>query len=338
MVKLWYAGEEGSAHGQLREDTQDMEGRWLGLALRGTTMDQLRNWSLTQGARSVFYLAQDVVPTPQRRQVEGLGYLLEIRRQAEGDQEPWMMNCIQEAPAPEETQDLQRVAARLQAPGQEGTPPVPQAEVQEQPPIEGSLGTEHRLRSISRRLPGYLARVSAKEALKLLAAQSGEQLANYQVFGRYYRQVIQGRGGSRGLQRELLTLSSVVDTLLAGEVLSALDILCQRIKGLELLQQGADVNLALQVELVPREQLGLTQDVEGRFAHREYKAESRLMRDLKSSSLQGGKGNWTGPARDQGPGNNPKGKKGKNWEKGKNKGGPPKKGGESPIIAAPPPS
>ena len=116
---------------------------------------------------------------------------------------------------------------------------------------EGGLGSEHRLRGISRRLPGYLARQSAKEAIKMLASQTREGLDSYQVFNRYYRQVVQGRGGSRGLQRELYTLCSVVDLIISGEILTALDTLCQRIKGLELLQQGADSSLAVQVELLP---------------------------------------------------------------------------------------
>ena len=56
---------------------------------------------------------------------------------------------------------------------------------------EGGLGSEHQLRSIRKRLPGYLARQSAKEALRLLTTQSGEDLSTYQVFNRYYRQVTQ---------------------------------------------------------------------------------------------------------------------------------------------------
>ena len=203
---------------------------------------------------------------------------------------------------------------------------------------EDGLGSEHKLRSISRKLPGYLARQSAKEALRLLATQSGEDLHSYQVFNRYYRQVIQPRGGSRGLQRELLTLSWVVDTLLAGNILSALDIMCQRIKSLELLQQGSEANLALQLELLPREQLGLTQDVEGRFAHKEYSAEAKLMRDLKASPLSSGKGGWASQGKDlpnPGPG---KGKKGKPWDKNKSKGAGGKKPVESQVIPATPPA
>ena len=400
VAKVWYGGEEGQVQGLLQDETRDLEGHWMGIKLKGTTLAQLRNWGLTHGSQSLLYLSQKVVPAPERRQLEGLGYLLAIRKVTEADQEAWMNNCCQDERAPEETRDLLRAAQALKNQGRippgpdlqggaleapeeadpppkklsakqkvkkmiekakwspSGTPLDPgyrrpiKLKVKRQKSSSGStsrsssssrssavgLGEEHRLRSLSRRLPGHLARQSAKEAIKLLASQSGEHLTNYQVFSRYYRQVIQGRGGSRGLQRELLTLSSVVDVLLSGEILCALDILCQRIKGLELLQQGAEPTLALQVELIPREQLGLTQDVEGRFAQREFKNETKLLRDLKATPMYGGKGSWTGPNRDQGQGGQTKGKKGKNWEKGKSKGGPPKKSGERPVVAPGPPA
>eukprot|EP00435_Cladocopium_sp_Y103_P015204 s44_g3.t1 len=201
---------------------------------------------------------------------------------------------------------------------------------------EGGLGSEHRLRSISRRLPGYLARQAAKEAIKMLASQTGEGLATYQIFNRYYRQVVQGRGGSRGLQRELFTLSSIADLLVAGDILPALDVLCQRMKGLELLQQGAEPTLALQLELLPREQLGMTQDAEARFAQREFSAENKLMRQMKASPAQPGKGGW--PFSNKGSPSQPstKGKKGKPWNKNAPKGEQGKKGGESPVVLVAP--
>lgn len=396
VAKVWYCGEEGLLHGELRDETKDMEGQWLGLKLLGTTIDQLRNWALTHGSGSNLFLATGEVAPPERRHMPGVGYLLEVKERTDADQEPWQKNCIAEGGPEHETRDLLKAAQGLAAGALGGASPSHQRDGKTEevdPPTkklsgkqkvkrmvekakwspkgtpldpaykkpirlkvqkkksssssssptsgsshtsEGGLGSEHRLRGISRRLPGYLARQSAKEAIKMLATQTGEGLSTYQVFNRYYRQVVQGRGGSRGLQRELFTLSSVVDLIISGEVLTALDTLCQRIKGLELLQQGAESSLAMQVELLPREQLGLTQDVEGRFAHKEFVAESKLLRQLKSSS-PGAKGTWGGnpkgvPSQPFG-----KGKKGKPWGKASNKGDTGKKGGDSPIVPVAPP-
>ena len=102
------------------------------------------------------------------------------------------------------------------------------------------IGDEHQLKAIAKKLPGYLARRSAKEALEALAQACGESPESYQVFLRYYRQVIANRGGPKPLLREMLTLSFLMDTMLKGEVLHALDIVAQRLKSLELLQQGAE--------------------------------------------------------------------------------------------------
>eukprot|EP00435_Cladocopium_sp_Y103_P000884 s2854_g1.t1 len=291
--------------------------------------------------------AERALRSRERKQIEGVGYLLEWKVKTEADQDLWINNCLPEGGQDRETQDLLDASLRLQG-GQPGVPTAPlgeaMPEIEEKEPTpkklsgkqkvrkmiekakwtplgtpldpgfkrpirlkvqkkrcssssssagssssrssEGGLGSEHRLRAVGKKLPGYLARQSAKEALKLLASQTGETLQSYQVFNRYYRQVVQVRGGSRGLQRELYTLSSVVDLLIGGDILGSLDILCQRIKSLELLKQGAEPALAMQVELLPREQLGLTQDVEGRFAHKEFAAETRLMRQLRSSPGQ----------------------------------------------------
>jgi hypothetical protein len=363
--------------------------------LLGTTIDQLRNWALTQGSESTLSLGIGDIPLPKRRHLQGVGYLLEVRVKGETDQEPWLQNCLPEQGQEHKTRDLLE-AARALAEKDEKVPH--QLNVEEKDldgadlarkknsgkqkvkkmlakakwspkdtpldptykrPIrlkvqkkksssssssrtsassqssEGGLGSEHRLRGISRRLPGYLARQSAKEAIKMLASQTGEGLDSYQVFNRYYRQVVQGRGGSRGLQRELYTLSSVVDLIISGEILTALDTLCQRIKGLELLQQGADSSLAVQVELLPQEQLGLTQGGEGRFAQREFAAENKLLKQLRSSPPQG-KGAWTGTPKGSPSQPSGKGKKGKPWGKGPLKQKNPKKGGESPVVPVAP--
>lgn len=174
---------------------------------------------------------------------------------------------------------------------------------------EGGIGDEHRLRSLAKKLPGYLARTAAKEAKKVLAETVGEDPASFRVFHRYVRQIVVPRGGPKPIQRELLTLAVVMDQLIDGDILHSLDIIAQRMKGLELLQQGSDSALASQVELVPRELLGLTGDSEARFAYKEYTGESKLARQMKGAPPGPSKGTWKGGSKDQ-PWNYKGGKKG----------------------------
>eukprot|EP00435_Cladocopium_sp_Y103_P072724 s267_g41.t1 len=274
----WYAGEEGMICRVVRDETRDSEGRWIRMKLSGTTIAQLRNWAVTRGSQYAFWARSE---SDQRRQLEGVGYLLEARIAREDQIEPWMNNCSPEGGGVDETRDLLDTANRLRGPPLARPPGAPlegEAGQQEEPPppkrlssrqrvkqmiekakwgasgtpvdpkfkrpiklkiklkvkrkrssssssdgsrspgssqsSDGGLGTEHRLKTISRKLPGYLTRQSVKEAIQLLAAQSGEDLKTYQVFN--------------------------------GDVLTALDVLCQRIKSLEFFQQGAEANLAMQ--------------------------------------------------------------------------------------------
>ena len=185
---------------------------------------------------------------------------------------------------------------------------------------EEGLGTEHRLRVIAKRFPGYLCRASAKEAKKNLAEATGEAPQSLKIFHRYYRQVVAPRGGSKGLQREMVTLSVLLDTLIEGDVLKAADVAAQRLKSLELMQQGSDPNLAQQIELIPRDHLGMVADSEARYAQKQFTAETRLQRQLKGAPGLG-KGSWTPFPKDF-PSSQPKGKqKGSGKGKGKEKTG-----------------
>ena len=105
-----------------------------------------------------------------------------------------------------------------------------------------------------------------------------------------------------------------MDTILNGNILSSLDILSQRLKSLELLATGTSADLATQVELIPKDLLGLTSQAEGRFAKKEYTAETKLHQALK-----GGKGK-ADPPRAETKGN------AKGFPKGGAKGAP--KGGK----------
>eukprot|EP00435_Cladocopium_sp_Y103_P031684 s365_g8.t1 len=340
--------------GVLRDETRDSEGRWIGLKLLGTTIAQLRNWAVTQGSQYAFYLGQDPTPVDQRRQIEGVGYLLEARIAKEDQIEPWMNNCSPEGGVVDETRDLLEAANRFRGPPLARPPGAPLEEE------EGEAEEEQQQQQQRISLAGFIpvigwrigngasvednqpeiARVSdqaiskgSDQAPSCSEWKGFEKLSSLQPL---LSPDSSRQGGGRGLQRELLTLSSVVDTLLGGDVLTALDVLCQRIKSLELLQQGAEANLAMQVELLPREQLGLTQDVEGRFAHKEFAAESKLMRELKATPQYGGKGSWHSfPKDSQTPPQTGKGKKGKSCDKSK-KGGGGKKTGETPVVPVPP--
>ena len=70
-------------------------------------------------------------------------------------------------------------------------------------------------------------------------------------------------------------------------------------------------------------------------AQREFAAENKLLKQLRSSPPQG-KGAWTGTPKGSPSQPSGKGKKGKPWGKGPLKGENPKKGGESPVVPVAP--
>ena len=73
------------------------------------------------------------------------------------------------------------------------------------------------------------------------------------VFVRYHRQVFAPLTSSSPLKRAHLTLSSVLDCILRGEILRGSDILVQRVKTFEQMAQGAPAHLALKLEILPPE-------------------------------------------------------------------------------------
>ena len=192
------------------------------------------------------------------------------------------------------------------------------------------IGDEHRLKAIAKRLPGYLARRSAKEALEALAQDTGEELESFQVFVRYHRQVVASRGGARPLLREMLTLATLMDTLLKGDVLQSLDVIAQRLKSLEL--QGAEGEVGRQLELIPAEVSSLATTSEARFARAEHHADQKLRKQLwEKSRPPYHPGGWKGLGKTEGKAENPagkvSGKKGGKESKGKGD-----KGKESKVV------
>ncbi|CAL1129557.1 unnamed protein product, partial [Cladocopium goreaui] len=146
----------------------------------------------------------------------------------------------------------------------------------------GDLATDHRLRVVARRLPGYLTRRAAKDASTLLAQSTvGEETTVFGIFRRYYRQVLQTKTSSRPMLREMATLRSALDKIVDGSILEVADLLSQRLKSLEMIASGSDPMVATEVELLTRELQGLASEAESRYAHKEFQAGVKLNRALK---------------------------------------------------------
>ena len=186
----------------------------------------------------------------------------------------------------------------------------------------GDLATDHRLRVVARRLPGYLTRRAAKDASTLQAQSTvGEETTVFGIFRRYYRQVLQTKTSSRPMLREMATLRSALDKIVDGSILEVADLLSQRLKSLEMVASGSDPMVATEGELLPRELQGLASEAESRYAHKEFQAGVRLNRALKGGKGKGGQplGQPPAPSLLQGKSTN-KGDKGQWSNKGKHKG------------------
>ena len=110
-----------------------------------------------------------------------------------------------------------------------------------------------RVRKIAKRCPGLLSRQSMVEARRSLVMGVGETSSLntvLPVFLKYYRQVLSHQLTSRPMNREALTLASIADALVEGEVLHALDIAVQRTKSLELMSRGTPAETATRLEVV----------------------------------------------------------------------------------------
>jgi hypothetical protein len=80
LMKIWYGGEEGLIHGTVKENTTDSEGRWVGLAVLGTQVHQLRSFLITSPPPApLLYLSKIKSSPEQRLTTPGIGYLLSYR-------------------------------------------------------------------------------------------------------------------------------------------------------------------------------------------------------------------------------------------------------------------
>lgn len=157
------------------------------------------------------------------------------------------------------------------------------------------LDSDHRLRKISQKLPGYLARRASRQAATTLSQSTGEGEWGVGVYRRYYRQILHPKVSSKAILREMLTLCSLLDTILDGQILTVADIAAQRLKALELLASGSPVELASQLEILPKDLSHLAGQEEARYAQKEFQNENKLQRQLK------GTGKWNPAGKDHYP-------------------------------------
>ena len=116
-VEFYYFHELGKAYGKLVEIHQDVEGRWLGILLTGTTLPNLRQWRLSNPSnRSIFYICYTSVAQEQRITLDNVGYLTQVRK-VDAILEEWGQNCEEESlvppQVPNETEALQQAAQKF---------------------------------------------------------------------------------------------------------------------------------------------------------------------------------------------------------------------------------
>lgn len=136
---------------------------------------------------------------------------------------------------------------------------------------------------LAKKKPGRLTEQSLKEMEKYLAGQCEEEMRpgewrNLRVLA-YLNQIVFNahpplKIGLRA-HRELVTLATVLDELLASRYLQALDIVMQRFKAVEAAIQDGNWSVARHYELIPAATAKLSNDAE-----REHAVRAEV-RDLK---------------------------------------------------------
>lgn len=148
---------------------------------------------------------------------------------------------------------------------------------------------------LSQKKPGRLTEMSLKRMSRYLAGQAETGLEkgaweNQKVLA-YLNQIVLSAAppskiGVRA-HRELVTLATALDELLASRTLHTLDILMQRFKALEAAIQDGHWNLARHYELIPVTGAMLSREEERELA---TKAEVRQLK-LKEAITKSGKAN-----------------------------------------------
>lgn len=149
---------------------------------------------------------------------------------------------------------------------------------------------EDQIKYIHRKCPGLLTRHGIKQAkgrVLALQGEGGEGKNPEPVFVRYHRQIFAPQNPSAPLKREHLTLSTVLDCILRGEILKGSDILTQRLKSLEQIAHGAPAHLALKLEILPPESTTLASIEESRTAATQHHRELKVAEVWKGKGKQG---------------------------------------------------
>ena len=123
---------------------------------------------------------------------------------------------------------------------------------------------------------GEVAITAVKEVTRQLADRGGDapNLKNpvpAQLFTKYWKQELADKVSGRSLKRELANLTAIADCLCQGEGVQALDICVQRLKSIQLLLQGASMEVATKLEIPISEHESLATQGEIRKAAAEFR-------------------------------------------------------------------
>ena len=184
---------------------------------------------------------------------------------------------------------------------------------------EKLFGGESTVMSIARRVPGALTCAAVEEVAENLGTMEGglwnlQEGAVPPLFMRYFRQQLAPRM-SPAMGREAQTLSQGLDFLLLGRPAAAVDLLAQRLKGLEMQSSGVHYSVAQQQEVLVKEAASMATTPEFREAARqareEGKAKMEASRPFGARSSGYRNEDW-GQGRGSGKKGGGKGKPGKN--------------------------
>ena len=182
-----------------------------------------------------------------------------------------------------------------------------------------------KVRKVAEGFPGTLACQALTKMRGQLLSSIGEEDKKGALAPcclQYYRQCLQRRA-SAPVQRELLTLTTMLDLVLRGRCAQALDIGVQRLKSQELVLTGVHWNVAQRLEVLEQETQALADMREVQDAQREVAADSKVKlwaSQPEGRVPRGGKGNgkqtdqkgdYKGDKRKGGKGQGPKGDPGK---------------------------
>lgn len=157
---------------------------------------------------------------------------------------------------------------------------------------EGVFTEETKAKLLSEKFPGALAMetlLSMRKSLLATAGEQGDALCVRPVALLYFRNIL-GRKTTGAQSRELLNISTAIDSLLQGKPALTLDILCQRLKAQEAVIGGTAWPVAQKIELAASDSAALMARGELQSAQRESYLDSRARWQTQASSNPKGGG------------------------------------------------